>query len=310
MRKMSPGTVPVTAASGRRDGRRSLLDKSAAGFPFLIYRTGMVPRVHAHDHDFWELVYIQTGHGTCELGDGTFTFGSRQLILTPPFMAHEFRCSRRSKHRQTSIAVYPHALARLEILRVRVSALLNRIQKSGKLCVNVPQSEVAVVEGALEVIGREFTLQPPDYREMICVRIVELLILMHRLATGVNNGFREFGELPESISAALRFMEQNYQEIGSLRDIMRGIDAKFNPRYFIRMFRKHVGFTPIQYLNRVRIEKSTVLLLNTANPVSHVALDVGFGDLRFFNRQFRRFTGCTPRELRERGRIMDRFELG
>ena len=63
-------------------------------------------------------------------------------------------------------------------------------------------------------------------------------------------------------------------------------------------FRRSVGMSCIRYINEVRIRKAAEALENTARPVMEIAMDSGFDNVSYFNLQFRRRFGMTPREFR------------
>ena len=72
-----------------------------------------------------------------------------------------------------------------------------------------------------------------------------------------------------------------------------------------RRFRQATGQTPLQYLNRKRIEAATDMLRASNLSVSDVAWQVGFGDVSYFTRLFRQHTGLTPARYRQsvRGKL-------
>ena len=69
-------------------------------------------------------------------------------------------------------------------------------------------------------------------------------------------------------------------------------------RYFCKVFKNYTGITFVEYLTRLRIEKSKSLLLNPHKRISEVAFEVGFESLTQFNRSFKKHTGMTPTEFR------------
>jgi AraC-like DNA-binding protein/ligand-binding sensor protein len=70
--------------------------------------------------------------------------------------------------------------------------------------------------------------------------------------------------------------------------------------YFCKMFKKSTGLTFTDYLGRVRVEKAKNLLLNPHLRVSEIAYTVGFQSLTHFNRVFRKLTGESPTDFREK----------
>lgn len=75
--------------------------------------------------------------------------------------------------------------------------------------------------------------------------------------------------------------------------------AHYHPNYFIRIFKQHMGVTPIQYINNIRLKKAKELLIAGNMPVSAVAKDTGFSDVSHFSRSFKQHTGFSPTEFRK-----------
>jgi AraC-like DNA-binding protein len=65
-----------------------------------------------------------------------------------------------------------------------------------------------------------------------------------------------------------------------------------------RRFKKHLGKTPRQYLNEVRLDNAHQMLLETRKPIGTIALETGFADHSHFSRAFARHYGVTPRQAR------------
>lgn len=75
--------------------------------------------------------------------------------------------------------------------------------------------------------------------------------------------------------------------------------AYMHPNYFIRLFKQQIGVPPIQYIARKKIEKAKELLISTQASVGEIAHDLGFSDLYYFSKQFKKNVGLTPSEFRQ-----------
>lgn len=103
---------------------------------------------------------------------------------------------------------------------------------------------------------------------------------------------------PARILEIVRYVERHYAEPCSLGHLagMAGL-SRF---HFLRLFRAATGVSPHQYIIALRLRAAAELLRSTAEPVTLIALDVGFNDLSHFNLLFRRSFGAAPREWRSR----------
>ena len=74
--------------------------------------------------------------------------------------------------------------------------------------------------------------------------------------------------------------------------------AQLSRFHFIRVFRAVMGETPRQYLIAARLRAAADRLLDSAEPVTSVALSVGFNDISHFTTTFRQTFGMAPRQWR------------
>ncbi len=101
--------------------------------------------------------------------------------------------------------------------------------------------------------------------------------------------------------SALAYIESHYRERFSLQT-MAG-ELFVNGSYLLRVFKKHTGFTPLEYHNHIRCERAKELLSNTEECVSDIGETVGFVSSAHFSHVFRKMEGCTPSEYRITNRV-------
>ncbi|GGJ19222.1 GlxA family transcriptional regulator [Deinococcus roseus] len=74
--------------------------------------------------------------------------------------------------------------------------------------------------------------------------------------------------------------------------------AHLSPRHLTREFKEHTGLTPLQYQQRLRLEKARQLMQNRNLTVERISEMCGFEDARHFRRLYRELLGVSPREAR------------
>lgn len=95
----------------------------------------------------------------------------------------------------------------------------------------------------------------------------------------------------------LEYIETNYQESISVDDLAAVADySKF---HFLRLFREYIGLTPIQYINRVRLEQAAKMLINTDDTITQISFSAGFKNVSYFIRTFSERYGVSPLKYRK-----------
>jgi AraC-like DNA-binding protein len=101
---------------------------------------------------------------------------------------------------------------------------------------------------------------------------------------------------PAPIARVLRRLESQVAEAHPLGELAR--EAGLSRYHFLRAFKRVTGITPHQWLLRARLREAAQRLVATRDPVTAIALDVGFEDLSNFIRSFRAEFGVSPRRYR------------
>jgi len=106
------------------------------------------------------------------------------------------------------------------------------------------------------------------------------------------------GHEDEPIKQAQTFIEENVTEKISIEDLA----SKFaiGRRNFERRFKKATNNTPVEYIQRVKIEAAKKWLETGRKNVNEVMYDVGYSDVKAFRSVFKKVTGLSPMEYRSK----------
>ena len=92
------------------------------------------------------------------------------------------------------------------------------------------------------------------------------------------------------------YISKNYRE--NLTLTMIANSAHVSVSKCCRLFRRFSSYSPVSFLNQLRLGQSCVMLLNTELPVARVGAACGFSQPSHFSHAFQKNFGCTPREYR------------
>lgn len=102
----------------------------------------------------------------------------------------------------------------------------------------------------------------------------------------------------DKIIEAQTYMKDKFMKTFSLDDL--ALDLGISPRHFKRRFKNATGDSPLAYLQRIRIEAAKRKLERTMETINEITWQIGYEDSNSFRKLFRKHTGLSPREYRDR----------
>lgn len=94
----------------------------------------------------------------------------------------------------------------------------------------------------------------------------------------------------------MNYLQNNYDKSFTLEKLSERYN--FHPVHIIRCMKKDYNLTPIQALNKIRLEKAKELLVTTSCSINTIAEQVGFQSTSYFIQQFKKMYGSTPAQYR------------
>lgn len=247
-----------------------------------------------HTHDFPEINYVAEGKGFHYIDDEILPVSSGDIFVIPVGTSHVYRPSSASYN--DALVVYNCVFPTDQLaewckqipLPFEVDLLFARSNQHYYHYHEQRHETKAIFER----MWKEFIQHRPGYRALLVTQVIELLVQLYRF----ENAYQETYIPSNRLDPVFGFIGMNYHEPLTLEQ-MAGI-VYMSPNHFHRLFKKTTGQTFIEYLQNVRIEESCTLLMNTSLKVRDIANQVGYHDIQFFYRLFKRKMGITPRDYR------------
>lgn len=98
------------------------------------------------------------------------------------------------------------------------------------------------------------------------------------------------------IKAGLTYLEHNFSKDFSVEQLAKM--SCLSVGSFRRSFLECMGMSPVEYRNKLRIQKAVSLLKTGEYTVGETAEAVGISDIKYFSKLFKRYTGVTPRVIK------------
>lgn len=99
------------------------------------------------------------------------------------------------------------------------------------------------------------------------------------------------------IKPVLAYLEHNIAADFSVEELAKMCCLSVGS--FRRLFSECTGLSPVEYRNKLRIQKAVTLLKTKKYTVGEVAEAVGINDIKYFSKLFKRYTGTTPRMMKK-----------
>lgn len=100
------------------------------------------------------------------------------------------------------------------------------------------------------------------------------------------------------VKNALKYIEENYREKLKLSDVAD--HAYVSQWHLSKLLNRQTGQSFSDILNNIRIEKAKVLLIEPSLRIGNIAEEVGFLDIAHFSRVFKKLTGISANEYRNK----------
>lgn len=93
-------------------------------------------------------------------------------------------------------------------------------------------------------------------------------------------------------------IRRNFSKANTIEEIITAVPS--SRRNLVRRFKHVTGITPIEYLQKTRIEAAKQLLENSRQSITDVMLESGYNDLKTFRMLFKKNVGMTPKMYRSK----------
>lgn len=233
--------------------------------------------------DYNKFYYIVDGSGWLRIGADEFYPRPGYLYLMPAGIKQSYSCI----DSKPFLKYWCHFTARLG--EVELFDVLKT-----PLYIKIASEDIEPLFRQMISASREKSISAPLVANS---RLMEITAVF--LESCIKKGNVEItdSEQVNKLGRLLEYIEKNLSYDISVKKLARYLH--YHPNYLIRFFKRHMGTTPMHYVNRMRMEKAKTLLSLGNMPVSLIAKETGFADAGHFSRSFKAHTGFSPSQFRD-----------
>ena len=267
-----------------------------ADFPLEFYRLDADhPRyiMPLHWHPEMEIIRVREGQFDLHLNRNSYRLDSGDVAIINPGTLH----SGEPHDCQYDCAVFkadmlcPDATS---VVRQYLGPIVTHSEAIDEYLPLIAYPRIsALVEQLFALLGT-----PTDQYELAVFSFLyQLLHECYRCGiVGVHTPRRTQQKQLDQLTSLLQWIDDHYTEHVTLTQLSEV--AGINEKYLCRFFKQYTQFTPIDYINHLRIEKAAEDIRARRLSITEVAFTHGFNDSGYFCKLFRRVMGMSPSEYR------------
>ena len=247
-----------------------------------------------HWHNSIEIIYVLKGSLHIKIDTDSFTLNEREVEIINSDESHEIQGMDDNKVLTLNIDPFFFEKYYKDINNIFFYTNSNDDEDQ-----NGPEYEE--LKTILSQMLCAYVQKLEDYDE----EIEELLItLLYHLVNNFHYLTHEKEELKEKTDQLARYhriskyIYNNYNNNITLQEIARG--EFLSPHYLSHEIKYATGYSFTDLINLTRIEESIKLLLDSDMSISEISDEIGFSHVRYFNKNFKYYYGCTPLQYRKK----------
>ena len=249
---------------------------------------------------FTRLYYVTEGSAQIELPDGIYTLSPKHMYFIPAFTIHTNICKSNFVHYYLHIYEdhysdnywLDHWKFPVEIEATDLDLALFK-----RLCEINPH--MTLQKSDPTTYDNNPTLMQnliKNRQRAFCDKVESRGIVFQLLSRFFKQGQSKIEMEDNRIAKTVLYIRKHLNEAIELEKLAE--ISCLSKDHFIRLFKKELGTTPLQYINQKKIEKAQLLLITEELAVKEIAFQLAFDDYSYFNRLFKKTTGVTPQEYR------------
>lgn len=249
---------------------------------------------------FTRLYYVTEGSAQIELPDGIYTLSPKHMYFIPAFTIHTNICKSNFVHYY--LHIYEDHYSDNDWLDhwkfpVEIEATDLDLALFKRLCEINPH--MTLQKSDPTTYDNNPTLMQnliKNRQRAFCDKVESRGIVFQLLSRFFKQGQSKIEMEDNRIAKTVLYIRKHLNEAIELEKLAE--ISCLSKDHFIRLFKKELGTTPLQYINQKKIEKAQLLLITEELAVKEIAFQLAFDNYSYFNRLFKKTTGVTPQEYR------------
>ena len=274
---------------------------STSAYPFQFYYDNLAlfdfHCIEWHWHVEFEFVYVEKGTAVFCVGEKQVTLETGQGLFVNSKILHRFYSKEGAVIPNfVFIATFIAPQSSL-IYKKYVEPIEHSTLEGLTFLPEIPwQADVLhVMEKIVKVQKEE---KDAELKTSFLIQELWYLIYLHVEETKLEEKKEDFTSSQARLQLMMQYIHKHFGEKISLEDIAE--QAVVSKSTALNLFRRYLHDTPVHYLLKYRLQESASLLVTTQKKVIVIAQNVGFENVDYFCKMFKKYYKMTPTEYREK----------
>jgi YesN/AraC family two-component response regulator len=255
-------------------------------------------------HDFWEMVYIESGEAIAMADDGNVPLFPGDVIFHKPGEVHSIKSANGTTAKAFFICFHTtNKSAKIfESLKIALEneqkQMIYRLyDEARKIYLNRKKYYRSVIFSSSALSPDAPTGAQQLFKNHLEEFLISVIQLVEKSANVITYESKEelegliYQKMLEKISAAV------YSSI-SVEDVL--IEFNYGKTYLSQLFKKHCGLSIMQYYNSLKIKEAKKLIKEGKLTMAKISEKLGFNNQYYFSRVFKKVEGISPSEYKEK----------
>ncbi|PHR94836.1 MAG: AraC family transcriptional regulator [Leeuwenhoekiella sp.] len=263
------------------------IDKNDLINDFTCTAIGYYPQAIYHDRrrkfgsSEYILLYCTEGRGVVEIKNSRYEISPNTYIILPPNISHHY----------SSSIEEPWTIYWVHFLGKKADILYKKFLTSNKPEIkSIPRSENRLQNFFKIMHFLEIGFESQNVE----IAFINLYHLVASLIYQENANPSQFKD--DTVSKSIEFLNQNLQK--NLKVESLAAQQNLSVSRYSELFKKKTGYSPIQYFNKLKIQKSCQFLYFTDMTMKEICSKIGYDDPYYYSRAFKKLMGMPPSKYR------------
>ncbi|MGT2926192.1 helix-turn-helix transcriptional regulator [Streptococcus cuniculipharyngis] len=270
--------------------------------PYQFYRTQVTnghPDVLFHWHQELEIQYVYEGSAQYHIDYDYFLSQAGDIILIRPNGMHSIHPLPQTSHVTDTFAFDLDMVGASYVDQVSLH-YLQPLQNSQYKFLSCIKPDMAGYQDLKDCLWQIFQLAREEGRHfelLLKSKLQEFLYLLFFHRYVIRKQSKDSYRKNEQLRDLIDYINQHYASALSIGQLAEQMG--YSKTHFMAIFKEQVGISCTDFIIQVRLNKASQLLLHSSESILNIAQQVGFNNLSNFNRQFKNYYHCTPRQYRQ-----------